>query len=468
MSEYFEQLDGVFRKELSDFSQPAPKNVWENIEQALNNEKSHKRVALYKMAAAIAAFAVIGSGFFYWATETNKKADHNIAVIKNNVKQETPNKTIVNNDIVVNKTIENNNNQKAETRKIENKELIAKVEPVKIKSSNVKTIVAVKEKLKQQEKSLERLTEKQISVTVNKFSLAIVDIREQKVKSILNTLPDIYSSYALNDLTSPEKNKENKWTFGGEFSPLYSYRNITSSGADHSKEFYNNVEKPIMSYSGGLNLQYKALGRFTIQAGVYYTTMGQSLDYMSVYANSAYNLVDEKQKGRFINAYLIENSSGDIAFNSPYVIVDEKSSRVNNLSDIKGIADVSDPLYNNLDAEIQQNFQYVEVPFLMRYKLIDKNIDLNIIGGFGANFLIGNDLYIKYGGNKEIIGETKGVNTINYNGTFGFGIEYPLLDRINFRLEPSVKYYINEINSNSEVESHPYSIGIYTGISYSF
>jgi hypothetical protein len=144
---------------------------------------------------------------------------------------------------------------------------------------------------------------------------------------------------------------------------------------------------------------------------------------MSVYANSAYDMVAEEFKDRFINSYSIENSSGDLSFNSSHVIIDGKSIRVNNHSSSKGVADITDPNFTNLEAEIQQSFQYVEVPVLLRYTLIDKNIDLNIIGGFGANFLIGNNVYINYAGNKEVIGETAGVSSVNYNGTIGFGIE---------------------------------------------
>jgi hypothetical protein len=42
------------------------------------------------------------------------------------------------------------------------------------------------------------------------------------------------------------------------------------------------------------------------------------------------------------------------------------------------------------------------------------------------------------------------------------------MDKINIRIEPSIKYYLNELNSSSPIESHPYSIGFYTGINYSF
>jgi hypothetical protein len=196
--------------------------------------------------------------------------------------------------------------------------------------------------------------------------------------------------------------------------------------------------------------------------------MGQSLDYMSVYSNAQYYIVDEQYKDRLVNSYAIENSAGEFAIKSEYVFVDNKGARVENLSSTKGEADVSDPIYSNLNAEIEQKFQYVEVPFLMRYKVVDRTIDINILGGFGANFLVGNDVLLNYGSTKEVIGTMNGLNAVNYTGTIGFGIEYPVMKRINIHLEPSFRYYLNEMNSNSTVESHPYSFGIFTGINYSF
>lgn len=467
MGANFEQMDGHFRKQLRNYSQTAPEDVWMNIEQILNKNQQAKQFSIYKIAAAIAAFAILGSGFLYLSLNSNN-IDQKDLMVENNLplnsghEDENTNKGVVEKQYQINTKI-NNESELEENTGIVNSEFIAKTE------IQTHEIVYADNKTEKRIDKLEKLTQRQIIISEEIVALAIIDKREQNVKSYLNTLPDIYTAYTLNDLIETKETKNNKWTLGGEFSPLYSYRHIAETGGDtYSKDFYNSAENPIMSYTGGLNLQYKTPGRFSIQAGVYYTTMGQSVDYMSVYSNSAYNLVDEEYKDRFISSYSITNSSGDVSFNSQYVIVDEKLARVINNSDNKATVDLSDPIFNNLSAEIQQNFQYVEVPVLMRYKLIDKNVDINLVGGFGANFLVGNDVILKYGSNKEIIGQTNGVNTINYNGTLGFGIEYPLMDKLNIRLEPSIKYYLNEINSSSSVESHPYSIGIYTGINYSF
>ncbi|PLX13701.1 MAG: hypothetical protein C0597_11270 [Marinilabiliales bacterium] len=469
MVENFNQIDGVFRSKLGDYTESAPEGVWENIEGALNARKSAKRITFLRMAAAIAAFAVVGSSYLY-LTKNNQENSKEQAVAEVNKKE-----NILNNkakDGLTYNEVEIASVEHLTADNNEQKILNANSEVSKDKPQNLfsEILIAdnVQDKNQGNREGIEKVEQKEISLRFKKVEAVLIDPREEKINAVLNSMPDLYNSLAINnDLEALEK-ENTKWSVGGDFSPLYSYRYIAETGGTYTKDYYNNSENAIMSYTGGLNIQYKAIDRLTIQAGVYYTTMGQSIDYMAVYSNAAYNMVAEEYKDRFINSYNISNSTGEIAFNSPYVIVDEKLGRVDNLTDSKGVADVSDPIYSNLDAEIQQNFQYVEVPFLLRYKIIDKNIDLNLIGGFGANFLIGNDVYLRYGSNKEIIGETTGVNSINYNGTFGLGIEYPLFDRLNLKIEPSIKYYINEINSSSSVESHPYSIGIYTGFNYSF
>lgn len=471
MGANFDHIDGVFRGKLKDFSHPAPDGLWDNIEYSLTSRKSVKRFKYYKIAAAIVALAVIGSTFLY--ISSNKlDIEESLAVSENITNPEQiPDEVIKDKSENVNL---NSGTSKEKPEKQLNKlqPLLNNAELVQEKLEQVieeeEVNILTGEKQQEEVDRIEKLENMRIALNFNSNKPQLVDVREKKVESIIYSLQDLHNFYALNEAVETYKEEKQKWAIGGEFSPLYSYRHIVETGGSYDKDYYNDSENAIMSYTGGINVQYKAIDRLTIQAGVYYTTMGQSFDYVAVYANAAFDMVSVEYQDRFINSYNISNSIGNVSFNSPYVVIDEKLGRVNNFTDSKGSPDVSDPIYSDLNAEIQQSFQYVEVPFLLRYKLIDKNIDLNLIGGVGANFLIGNDVYLKYSGSKEIIGETQGVSTVNYNGTFGLGIEYPLMNKLNLRLEPSVKYYINEINSNSSVESHPYSIGIYTGINYSF
>jgi len=273
-----------------------------------------------------------------------------------------------------------------------------------------------------------------------------------------------YEEYNIN-----HSNASKKWMIGGAIAPSYSYRHIPESNILTGNSYYNNLESPVFTYSGGLNIQFKAQKRFSIQAGIYYSTMGQDMNYISVYANQLYQIAGDKTRDNYINTYEIINSAGDIKFNSPLVFFDETATaRVRNLSVSKNDIMLSETFLDNVHANIRQSFEYIEVPLIFRYKVLDKTLGINILGGVGANFLVGNNVYLIYDNNKDVIGKTNGVNNINYSGLLGLGLEYPIMNNLNILIEPSLKYYLNPINSNLEIESHPYSLGIYTGVSYSF
>lgn len=463
MNSNLNNIDSLLKRELKNYSVSAPDDVWNHIENQLDYNKRIKFQRFYKIAAAIASIVLIGS----------------VTLLTLNHKPKTE-LTASNEILIENNPIEKNQRKEPIEQQISTSSKqeinLAKIQkPVK---SNEKVFYA------QNSKSAKQIDESELneadseSTKLNKLSLLPAKIYAQKITSnIVYSISSINQNdyfgievvdfYANLDESANSKANDRKWLIGGEFSPLYSYRLITQ-GAIIESSNYDQLESPVTSYAGGVNVQYKTSKRLTIQTGVYYSTMGQALDYLSVYANQAYSLVSDKFKDKYIQNYELQNSAGTISFSTPYVVVDERAHRVRDISSTKGYFDVSDPIFQDLKAEIQQNFQYIEVPVIIRYKLIDKVLDLNFIGGLGANFLVGNNVYLVQGNAREMIGETSGVNTINYSGSVGFGIEYPLLNRISIRLEPSLKYYLNPINTSSSYESHPYAFGIYTGFNYSF
>jgi hypothetical protein len=91
-----------------------------------------------------------------------------------------------------------------------------------------------------------------------------------------------------------------------------------------------------------------------------------------------------------------------------------------------------------------------------------------MIGGFSSNFLVGNNAYIENNTGKNLIGSTKDMEALNYSGTLGVGLKYGLSKRFYLNVEPRIKYYLNSLNSNSAVTYKPYTVGVFTGLSYEF
>ncbi|TAL60535.1 MAG: hypothetical protein EPN88_15805, partial [Bacteroidetes bacterium] len=122
------------------------------------------------------------------------------------------------------------------------------------------------------------------------------------------------------------------------------------------------------------------------------------------------------------------------------------------------------PINNNL----HQNFSYLELPVIMRYKFVDKVIDLNLIGGVSYNMLVSNSVFTLLDGVKYPVGKTEGLNPISLSSTVGVGMEYNFSKKLSLNLEPTIRYYLNPFNQTTESKVHPYSFGIFSGVSYKF
>ena len=120
------------------------------------------------------------------------------------------------------------------------------------------------------------------------------------------------------------------------------------------------------------------------------------------------------------------------------------------------------------DARFIQSFEYIEIPLYLRYLIIDSKLDVEMMGGFSSNLLVGNETYMESGNTKSLIGKTNNMETVNYSGTLGIGLKYGLSKRIFLNVEPRIKYYLNSLNSNSSLTYKPYTIGVFTGLSYQF
>ena len=133
--------------------------------------------------------------------------------------------------------------------------------------------------------------------------------------------------------------------------------------------------------------------------------------------------------------------------------------------------DVFDPEKASLqyiNNTLRQNFSYLELPIILRYKVIDRMIDFNLIGGVSYNLLVSNSVYTMVDGGKYPIGKTEGLNPITLSSSLGMGMEYNFSDKLSLNLEPTFRYYLNPFNEVTGSKIHPYSFGIFSGVSYKF
>jgi hypothetical protein len=264
-----------------------------------------------------------------------------------------------------------------------------------------------------------------------------------------------------------EEVKNNRWMLGSEVAPLYSYRKIESDYLDNSAvQNYNKSEQGLVALAGGLRVGYSAGRRLSVQSGLYYSrygqqknTSGESLSVDGVNADMSN-----------VTYLLIPNSTGTIQAgngnSNHYASV--ISSPAGNKTDFMnyGITAISASNIQVTEGDITavQFFDYLELPVTVKYKIIDRKLSFSLLGGMVTNFLVNNGVQIKQNGNEESFGTTRDINKVNYQGSVGLGFDYPIMDRMAVSLEPRFRYYLNPIDQRFDV--HPYSFGIFAGISY--
>ncbi|MBI9058798.1 MAG: outer membrane beta-barrel protein [Labilibaculum sp.] len=239
--------------------------------------------------------------------------------------------------------------------------------------------------------------------------------------------------------------KENRWSVIGQVSSSFSSYSGDSKGS--------NAEKGIWSLGGGAKVNYAMNEKIAFQTGIVYNRFGQDMSSGGggglLYADAP--LSGEENMER-VAVYPAQTSAGAIKLSAG----NAKDAAMNEYTSS----------YVSSDYLIQ-TFKSIEIPFLMRYNLVQKRVGMFVSGGLSANLIVGNGVYDQSEGNRKI-GEIDGIRTTNFSSQFSFGLEYRLSPKLQIGLEPSMKYYLNSINKSNQYQYKPYSIGIFTGIRYDF
>jgi hypothetical protein len=438
MADRDKYVDIFFRNGLKEYEVLPPPDVWESIKPALiKREKS----LTFMRVAAVAAILVSLSAFSVWLT---KNLSDNFSSLSFSFNPEVlPAGTYVARSLPLN----------------------GRLTQVPDKISKRAMPVAVEEK-----RSSEQIFLKMPNNGL--FSTSLKDSKLSKsIDPVITTSGIIQNSnlpgnisLTLAQANSVQENPVvavNRWTMSAMASPNYYSR--FSYGTDQAATDLASNEKPDLSYAGGMAFAYKVNKRISVQSGVYYSSIGQNVSGISTYSGfSKYN----GAKGS--SQFSIQTSRGTIvATNSNIYLRDDLATRV-----ITGyFAQSIDPAKANLtplNNSISQNFRYLEIPVLLKYKAIDRKIDINLIGGLSYNMLVGNSASANVDGVKYSIGETEGLSPVNFSSSLGLGFEYSLSRKISFNLEPTFRYYLTPLGGQLGSSIHPYSFGVFTGVSYKF
>jgi hypothetical protein len=253
-----------------------------------------------------------------------------------------------------------------------------------------------------------------------------------------------------------------KWTIAALISPTYMSNMGNAPGV--LAEQVRSAEQPVVSYGGGIALSYKLSKRFSLQSGLYYSSFENQLSGITTFGG--YRQYDQT-KGN-VN-FKMQTSNGMVLVSNPdiYLVDNLSGSRLTNYHD-KGSFDQVKSSLEYLGSSLQQNMSYLELPLILRYKLVDRALGFNIVGGLSSNFLVNNSVYASLDGEKLQIAETEDLRQLIMSSSIGMGFEYSLGKGVSFNFEPTFRYFLNPSNGTGSISLHPYSIGIFSGLSYKF
>ncbi|NLE34003.1 MAG: PorT family protein, partial [Bacteroidales bacterium] len=250
-----------------------------------------------------------------------------------------------------------------------------------------------------------------------------------------------------------------RFIIGASVSPTMTF---SPAGDDARLTGLINSERSRPTYSTGVSVGYRISDRLTVHSGIGMASMGQTITDVAVYAGlSDYYAV----KSNYL--YSMETASGTILAGNTDLYLTDSKDRVATL--IQG--DMADPSKYNLTqvgSDIHQVFRYLELPVMIRYRLIDRKVGLNLSGGVAYGLLVGNTAYTGQGDDMITVGHTEGVNSFNLSSQVGLGMEYNVSQKITFNLEPVFRYYVTPLSNFSGALYKPYSLGFYSGFYFKF
>lgn len=440
MNEKGANIDLLFRNGLKDFEVLPPPGVWDGVHSAV---KSKSQSYLFLRVAAVVTVLLTLSFFTYrWTRELSGGTSG--PVIAFNVPVSSP---------VITESVANP--QYFPLKKLNP---VNSSSGVLSETENPGTIQQVNETATFPDQIIDFQEIKNLSFAGNEVSrrLFLTPLNTSWGNSVTIKYPDL--QYFPENITTKPKNR---WSIAAMASPTY-YSSF-SSGSDELSKQMAASEQPLVSYSGGVALSFKISKRFTIQSGLYYSSLGQKVDGINTFSGFQ-QYVNTKGDHNFE----VLTSSGTVFISNPDVFLSANGSeRINT----EYTVDVFDPKKASLqpvNSSLNQNFRYLEFPVFLRYKLVDKMIGINLIGGLSYNLLVNNTVYTTFDGNIYPVGDTKGLNPLSLSSSLGMGMEYNISNKLSLNLEPTFRYYLNPFSVTTGSYIHPYSFGIFSGISYKF
>jgi hypothetical protein len=468
MEDRNKHMDKVFREKLEEFQQQPPEEIWDGIKSGMGS-KTRRRILipLWQVAAGAALLITAGSLFYFVNRPYQSRMAEQILPIPQNIpttKQSVASPAAsIPYETAPEKSL---NPQKTDipVKKVPNPEM----NTLKKKDFNDTEFIAG---VKSQDISNDKTSPVEYNGNISTESLPVALIPTVKKDEIKRNKKPVAPSWDMlqtgaDNLVQADEDQDDRLSLTAQVSPTYSYRDIGNLSVSESQQF-NQSESGRISYSGGMQIGIKTTERLSIYAGVMYAQLGYNINQVGSFSSNAIASTNDipVSPGKVNSVYAVRNSIGTISpVSNKDFIIESTGIKSDDYSYSGSVTSVVPPVVVP-SGKIEQYFQYLEVPFLLRYKIIDRKLGVNLLGGMSTNILVGNHASITVDNKTSTLGTSENVRNLNYMGNIGMGFDYIIRENLLFTVEPQFKYFLNSINEGSLV-NRPYMFGMFTGVRF--
>jgi hypothetical protein len=450
-------IDQLFRENLGNLEQNPPLGLMAKINQEMLFRSRVRKINQLKTVIGIAATVLLVSlaGWFAISpdkVEKNETAQQihqeNPTVPQNIEKNSTVPKTIQN-QLSVNTQLSSKVSSKQEFRQTKANG-IKKDTPVSSASAKDNTMVV---------EQTGKLSDEAVQAAVGAPKKSF---KEDKKEDLTNGVKDdakpetkpntfqknreagTYNNPNLTQNTAGNDSKKGNFSLKAEISPMYASQKQVANSDPNTKA--------LSTVSGGMIASLKLNKRLSVSSGLVFSRLSQQTQnqFISVANADITSILSATKPGSISSGIQID----------PAVI-----SQVNQIVS----ANISKSPQNPYSfSDISQQFDYLEIPVIATYKIIDKKISLGLSGGVSTNFLVGNNASVAQNGVSLVNGQTSDLRNMVYSGLAGIALGYDVSKRIIITFEPRVKQYLNSVSNNNQVDFKPVQMGFFTGITYTF
>src|SRR5690606_268951 len=101
--------------------------------------------------------------------------------------------------------------------------------------------------------------------------------------------------------------------------------------------------------------------------------------------------------------------------------------------------------------DISHELQFIEVPLEIEYNLTKNNkLNFAATGGMSTLFLNKNEVLLK--DQNAVFAESTNMKSVSFSANAGMKLDYAISPKVSVNVEPQMRYMINTVTANSELQ----------------